>query len=253
MAWTGTGSAIWIEAWFAEAGRLRIDGKDDDVVIAEIVDDQESVVGGEHGAMGVGGVLAGGVRTVVAEGGLVEVEALDGVGEGAVRANEVAGDGTAGVVGYEDGTAACVDRDVAWASACGRDLSDQSEGAGGGIDEVGGDRGGLGARALVGCVEQAAITDLIDGEIGRAETLGGERGLCQLACGEVEAGDVDALGAGLVGVCAEVDKGPWSRLRGGLRLAGEEPSWALRAVVGRRERRRRRVIKREPVRALRAG
>src|SRR5208283_4743114 len=59
VARAGAGTVVGEERGRAEAGGGRINGEDGDVVGAEVVDQQEAVVGREVDGVGVGDVLAG--------------------------------------------------------------------------------------------------------------------------------------------------------------------------------------------------
>ena len=124
VARAGAGVVVGEGMRVGELTGLGVDEEDGDVVGAEIADEKEAVVGRDGGAVGVGGVLAGGVGAECAELLVVfEVDAVDGLAEGAVGLDAVGGDGAAEVVGDEGGVAGGVDGDVGGACSAGGDLA----------------------------------------------------------------------------------------------------------------------------------
>ena len=116
VARAGAGTVVGEERGRAEAGGGGIDGEDGDAVGAEVVDQQEAVVGREVDGVGVGDVLPGGVGAAMAEAAVLIVDAGYGLGERAAGQDAVGGDGGAVVVGDEGGLAGGVERDVAGAA-----------------------------------------------------------------------------------------------------------------------------------------
>ncbi len=177
-------------------------------MVAEIVDEEEAVIRGEHGAVRMGYVLAGVIGAGMAEAGLLEVQMIDGLREGAVGLDLVSGYGGAGVVSDEDGLAGGVDGEVTGGGSGGCDLVEGVEGSGG-IHGEGGDEGVGGAFTLIADVQDAALAGEAEGEPGGADAGGGEGGRSEMDGYGVEPGDVDALGLAAGGVGAEVDEGQW--------------------------------------------
>ena len=81
---------------------FRMGLEDGDVIGAKVADEDEAVVGRDGGAVRVGCVLTGGYGAECAELLVIlEVDAIDGLAQGAVGLDAVGGDGASEVVGDE--------------------------------------------------------------------------------------------------------------------------------------------------------
>ncbi len=139
VAWAGAGVIVGEGMRIGEFTSVGVDLEDGDVIGAEIADEKKAVVGRDGGAVRMGGVLTSRVGAECTELLVIfEVDAVDGLAEGAVGLDAIGGDGAAVVVGDEGGVAGVVDGDVGGACSAGGDLARLSEGAGLGVDGEGG-------------------------------------------------------------------------------------------------------------------
>ena len=139
------------------------------------------------------GILTGVIWAEGPKAWIAEADAFDGLGEGSVRLDAIAGDGGAGVVGDEEGFEGGSDGEIGWTGSGGGDLAEQVECAGG-VDGVGRDAGGV-LVAFIGDVQDAAFGRLAEDHPGWVDTGGCRGGGGQVAGCEVEARDVDAFAA----------------------------------------------------------
>ena len=179
---------------------------DHDAVGAEVVDEDEFVVGREADAVGVGAGLTGGFGAVT-----IELDLSDGVAEAAVEA-DLTGEDFAGAVA--DG-----DEDAAGVVDGGVDHVEVGDGEGVDEFEVAGGLNGEGAECSGGFAGGAAGEEETSGTVGaEGEEVWGDHwgGYAEIGegSGGVPAGYVDAI-AGFGGGGADVDEGVFGGGRGG--------------------------------------